>query len=180
MELETIKIYIKNNLANGSIRPFKSPIRALIFFDKKLHGSLRLYINYQGLNNLTIKNRYPLLLVGKSLDWLGWTWHFTQLNLTNAYHWIQIKKRDKWLTVFKTHYGYFEYQVLFFGLTNLSAINKGYINKILAEKLDVFVIVYLDDIFIYIKNEGEKYVKVVKWVLNKLWKYLLYVNLKKC
>ncbi len=68
MELETLKAYIKNNLANGFIKSFKSPARAPIFFDKKPDGSLRLYMDYQGLNNLTIKNWYPLLLVGESLD----------------------------------------------------------------------------------------------------------------
>ncbi len=63
VELETLKAYIENNLANGFIRPSKSPTGALIFFDKKPDGSLRLCMNYQGLNNLTIKNRYSLLLV---------------------------------------------------------------------------------------------------------------------
>ena len=68
VELKTLKAYIKNNLANGFIKPSKSLARALIFFDKKLDNSLRLCIDYQGLNNLTIKNWYPLLLVRKSLD----------------------------------------------------------------------------------------------------------------
>ena len=68
MKLEILKAYIKNNLANNFFRPFKSPTKALIFFDKKPHGSLRLYVDYQSLNNLTIKNQYPLPLVGKSLD----------------------------------------------------------------------------------------------------------------
>ncbi len=56
VELKTLKAYIKNNLANGFIRPSKSPVGAPIFFDKKPDGSLRLYVDYQGLNNLTIKN----------------------------------------------------------------------------------------------------------------------------
>ena len=72
MELEILKAYIENNLANSFIRPFKSPIGALILFDKKLDNSLRLCVNYQGLNNLIIKNWYPLPLVRKSLDQLGW------------------------------------------------------------------------------------------------------------
>ena len=86
IELEILKSYIDNNLANGFIRPFKSLARAPIFFDKKPDGNLRLCMNYQGLKNLTIKNWYPLPLVRKSLDWLGWARRFTQFNLTNAYH----------------------------------------------------------------------------------------------
>ena len=65
VELETLKIYIKNNLANNFFKPSKSFARAPIFFDKKSNRRLRLCVNYQGLNNLTIKNWYPLLLVGK-------------------------------------------------------------------------------------------------------------------
>ncbi len=71
VELQILKTYIKNNLANGFIRSSKSPTEASIFFDKKPDGSLRLCVDYQGLNNLTIKNWYPLPLVGESLDRLG-------------------------------------------------------------------------------------------------------------
>ena len=86
IELETLKAYIKNNLINGFIRPFKSLTRTLILFNKKPDGSLRLCIDYRGLNNLTIKNWYPLPLVGESLDQLGQAQRFIQLDLTNAYH----------------------------------------------------------------------------------------------
>ncbi len=62
---------------------------------------------------------------------------------------------------FKNRYGHFEYQVMPFGLTNAPVTFQGYINKILAEKLNVFVIVYLDDILIYTENEGEEHVQAV-------------------
>ncbi len=94
LELKTLKTYIEHNLANGFIKPFKSPVGALIFFDKKPDGSLRLYVNYQGLNNLIIKNWYLLLLVGESLDRLGRARHFTKLDLTNAYHQMRIWEGD--------------------------------------------------------------------------------------
>ncbi len=67
-----------------------------------------------------------------------------------------------------------------FGLTNAPAKFQSYINKILVEKLDVFVIVYLDDILTYTKNKGEEHVQAVQWVLDQLRKYSLYANLKKC
>ncbi len=161
MELEILETYIKNNLASSFIRPSKSPAGAPILFDKKPDGSLRLCVDYQDLNNLTIKNRYPLLLVGESLDRLGQARRFTQLNLTNAYYQMRIREGDKWKTAFKTRYGYFEYQVMLFGLINAPATFQDYINKILAEKLDIFVIVYLDDILIYTKSEGEEHVQAV-------------------
>ncbi len=71
VELETLKAYIENNLASGFIRPFKSPAGEPNVFDRKPDSSLRLCVGYRGLNNLTIKNRYPLPLVGESLDRLG-------------------------------------------------------------------------------------------------------------
>ena len=95
VELETLKVYIENNLANGFIKPSKSPVGALILFDKKPNGSLKLCVDYQGLNNLTIKNWYSLLLVGESLDWLGRARHFTQFDLTNAWHQMRIREGDK-------------------------------------------------------------------------------------
>ncbi len=95
VELEILKNYIKTNLANGFIRPSKSPTGVSIFFDKKLNGSLRLCVDYQGLNNLSIKNLYPLLLVRKSLDWLSWARGFIQLDLTHAYYQMRIKEGNE-------------------------------------------------------------------------------------
>ena len=77
-------------------------------------------------------------------------------------------------------YGYFEYQVMLFSLSNAPASFQGYVNKILAEKLDVFVIVYLDDILIYTKDAGQGHVEAVQWVLGELQKHGLFANLKKC
>ena len=86
VELETLKTSIKTNLANGFIQPLKFPAGALILFVCKPNGSLRLCVNYQGLNNLTIKNQYPLLLIGESLNRLRQARRFTQLDLTSAYY----------------------------------------------------------------------------------------------
>ncbi len=108
MELETLKAYIENNLASGFIKASKSLAGAPILFDKKPDGSLRLCVDYRGLNNLTIKNRYPLLLVKESLDRLGRARRFTQLDLTNAYHQMRIREGDEWKTAVRTRYGHFE------------------------------------------------------------------------
>ena len=86
VELETLKIYIETNLANDFIWILKSPAGAQILFVRKPNGSLCLYVNYQEFNNLTIKNWYPLPLIGKSLDRLNQAKQFTQLDFTNVYH----------------------------------------------------------------------------------------------
>ena len=161
VELETLKAYIETHLKTGFIRPSKSPAGASILFDKKPDGSLRLCVDYRGLNNLTIKNRYPLPLIGESLDRLGRAKRFTQLDLTSAYHRMRIREGDEWKTAFRTRYSHFEYQVMPFGLSNAPASFQGYINKILAKKLDIFVIVYLDHILIYTKAD-QPHVDIVR------------------
>ena len=95
VELETLKTYIKTNLANGFIQPSKSPARAFILFDRKPDRNLRLYVDYRGHNNITIKNQYPLPLIGILLDRLGQAKRFTQLDLTNAYYRIRICEDDE-------------------------------------------------------------------------------------
>ena len=80
VELETLKTYIKINLTNSFIQSSKSPVEAPILFDWKPDRSLHLCVNYWGLNNITIKNQYPLPLIGKSLDRLGQAKQFYQLD----------------------------------------------------------------------------------------------------
>ena len=162
VELETLKTYIKIHLKTGFIRLSKSPAGASILFDKKQDSSFWLYVDYRGINNLTIKNRDPLPIIGEALDWLGRAKQFTQLDLTRTYYQMRIKEGDEWKTVFKTWYGHFEYQVMPFGLSNAPASFQGYINEILAKKLDVFVIFYLDDILNYTEDEGQGHVEAVR------------------
>ena len=80
---------------------------------------------------------------------------------------------------FKIWYYYFKYQVIFFGLSNTTATFKRYVNKILAKKLDIFIIVYLNNILIYTKNLGQSHIEDIYWVLNQLQKHFFFVNLKK-
>ena len=93
---------------------------------------------------------------------------------------MRIGKGDEWKTAFQTWYGHYKYQVMFFGLFNAPASFQGYINKILAKKLNIFVMVYLDDILIYTKDPGQAYVEAVRWILDQLKKYGFFANLKKC
>ena len=180
MELETLKTYIETYLKTGFIRPCKSLVGAPIFFGKTPDGSLRLCVDYRGLNNLTIKNGYCLPLIGESLDWLGRAKRFTQLDLTSAYHWMRICEGDEWKTAFHIRCGHFEYQVMPFGVSNAPASFQGYINKLLGEKPDIFVAYYLDNILVYTEDAGEPNMDAVRLVLEKFRKHGLYDNVKKC
>ena len=178
-ELKVLRAYLDKHLKNGFIRPFTSSAGAPILFVKKKNGTLRLCVDYRGLNLLTIKNRYPLPLIGESLNRLSKARVYTSLDMVAAYNRLRIKKGDEWKTAFRTRYGHFEYTVLPFGLTNASATFQGFVNKILAERLDLTVIVYLDDIVIY-SMDREQHIKDVKWVLSRLREHKLYINMEKC
>ena len=95
VELEILKIYIKTNLDNRFIWSSKSSAGAPILFDWKPDKNLRFCVDYWGLNNITIKNRYPLPLIGESLDRLGRANRFTPLDLINAYHRMRICEGDE-------------------------------------------------------------------------------------
>ena len=161
VELKILNTYIKTNLANGFIRFFKFFAGVPIFFDRMPEWSLCLCMDYQDFNNRTIKNQYLLPLIGESLDRLGQAKQFTKLDLTNTYHQMRICKGDKWKTAFRTWYSHFKYQVMFFGLSNAPIIFQEYVNKILAKKLNIFIIIYPDNILIYTKNSGQPYNEAV-------------------
>lgn len=103
-----------------------------------------------------------------------------QLDLIRAYYQILIQKGNKQKTEFRIRYSHFKYQGIIFGLSSISTSFQGYINKILSKKFNVFIIVYMDEVLIYTKDECLSHVKVIQWIFEKLWKYSLYDNLKKC
>ncbi len=177
-ELSILSTCIDKNLAKRFIRPSKSPAGAPVLFVPKPNRGFRLYVDYRGLNNLTIKNWYPFSLVGESLDRLVRAKQYTKLDLSDAYYRIRIKKEDKWKTAFWTRHGCFMYSVMLFGFANSLATFQSYINKCLAKKLDVFCIVYLDNIHIFINEKWAKHEEAVRWLLEQLQKYDLYTNLK--
>jgi hypothetical protein len=179
VELKALDEYLKDNLAKGFIRPSSSPAGAPILFVKKSDGSLRLCVDYRGLNKITIKNRYPLPLIQENLDRLKHAKYFTKIDLRGAYNLIRIAAGEEWKTAFRTRYGLFEYLVMPFGLTNAPASFQQLMNEVLREYLDNSVIVYLDDILIF-SNTREEHVNHVKSVLSKLRHNRLWAKAEKC
>jgi hypothetical protein len=136
-------------------------------FVKKKDGSLHMYVDYRELNKVTKKNRYPLPLILELLEQLGSAKIFIKIELRGAYNLVQVKEGDEWKTTFRTRYGHFEYLVMPFGLTNAPIVFQHMMNDIFWEYLDHFVVIYLDDILIYSKNE-EEHNHHVCCVLSKL------------
>ena len=178
-ELSTLREYLIDVEANGQIQRSESAAGAPILFVLKKDSTLRLCVDYRGLNKVTIKNRHPLPLISKTLDRLGGAKVFSKIDLKDAYYRIPIKREDRQKTTFRTRYGYFEYLVMLFGLTNVLATFQAYINKALAGLIDDFYVVYLNNILIY-SIDYEEYTQYVRQVLKRLRKYALYASLKKC
>ena len=178
-ELLALKDYIEENLAKGFIQHSKSPAGAPILFVKKKDGSLRLCVDYRGLNRITVRNRYPLPLISQLLDQLAEAKVFTKIDLRGAYNLVRIRKGDEWKTAFRTRYGHFEYNVMPFGLTNAPAVFQHLMNDVFREFLDQFVVIYLDDVLIFSKTQ-EEHEKHVRLVLEKLKTAGLYAKLEKC
>ena len=178
-ELAAIRDYLKSALEKDWIRPSSSQVGSPVLFVKKADGSLRLCVDYRGLNEVTVKNNYPLPLLSETLERFAHAKHFTKIDIRNAYHRIRVRKGDEWKTAFRTRYGQFEYQVMPFGLANAPATFQGYVNKALKPYIDVFCVVYLDDVLVYSESE-ELHWEHVRKVLRALLEHRLYAKLSKC
>ena len=105
-ELAILHEYLEDCEQKGWIRRSTSPASALVIFVPKKDGSLRLCVDYRGLNKVTLKDRTPLPLIGETLERLGSAVIFTKLDLRNAYHRLWIRPGDEWKTAFRTRYGH--------------------------------------------------------------------------
>lgn len=179
IQLKALREYLDENLRKGYIRPSQSPAGYPILFVPKKNGKLRLCVDYRQLNDITIKNRYPLPLITELRDRLHGAKWFTTLDLKGAYNLIRIKEGEEWKTAFRTRLGHYEYLVMPFGLTNAPATFQTMINDVLREYLDIFVVVYLDDILIFSKTLEEHRQHVHK-ILQRLQEKKLLVEAEKC
>lgn len=136
-------------------------------------------IDYRGLNNITIKNRYPLPLISSAFELLQGATIFSKLGLRNAYHLVRIREGDEWKTAFNTPSGHYEYLVMPFGLTNAPAVFQGLVNDFLRDLLNVSVFVYLDEILVFSKSLQEHVVHI-RQVLQRLLNNHLFVKAEKC
>ena len=110
--------FLEENLSTGHIQPSKSQFTSAFFFVKKKDGKLYPIQDYRKLNDITVKNRYPLLLISKLIDKLKNAKCYTKLNIRWGYNNIRMKEGDKWKAAFQTNRGLFEPLVMFFGLCN--------------------------------------------------------------
>jgi hypothetical protein len=179
-ELMELKLQIVELQQKGYIHPSSSPWGAPVLFVTKRDGSMRMCIDYRSLNEVTIKNKYPLPRIDDLFDQLQGAKYFSKIDLRSGYHQLRIKEVDIQKTAFVTWYGQFEFTVMPFGLTNTPAFFMNLMNKVFMEELDKFVIVFIDDILIYSKSheDHEHHLQII--VLGRLRAHQLYAKLSKC
>ena len=179
VELKTLREFIDEHLRTGFIRSSSSPHGAPVLFARKKDGSLRLCIDFRGLNKISKKDRYPLPFISDLLTTAGKARLYTTIDLRNAYYLVRIAEGDEWKTAFRTRYGSFEWLVMPFGLTNAPSAFQRFMNDIFSDLLDVHVIIYLDDILIYSDNPAD-HKKHVREVLRRLRANGLFARPDKC
>ena len=178
-EQNELRAQISELLRKGFIQPSSSPWGAPILFVSKKDGSFRMCVDYRALNKLTVKNSYPLPRIDDIFDQLRNAKFFSKIDLRSGYHQIRLSNDAIPLTAFRTKYGLFEFTVLPFGLTNAPATFMSLMNDVFHEYLDVFVLVYLDDILVYSKTLREHASHLEK-VFELLRKNHLYAKFSKC
>jgi hypothetical protein len=146
---------LKELLNKGYIYLSSSPWGCPALFVKKKDQSLRLCVDYWLLNVITIKNKYPLSRIDILFDQLVGAKIFSKVDLRLSYHQIKIHPKYVPKTTFSTRYGLYEYLVMSFRLTNAPAHFMYLMNFIFMSEVDKFVVVFIDDILIYSKNEEE-------------------------
>ena len=178
-EAAELKEQLTQLIEQGFIRPSVSPWSTPVLFNRKKDGTLRLCIDYRGLNQVTIKNKYPIPRIDELLDRLHGASLFTKIDLRSGYYQIRIKEEDISKTGFNTRYGHYEFTVMPFGLTNAPATFNCLMTDIFHKHLDDFVLVFFDDILIYSKDPAE-HENHVRQVLQLLREHKLYAKKSKC
>jgi hypothetical protein len=178
-ELAELKKQLQELLDKGFIRPSTSPWGCPALFVKKKDESLRLCVDYRPLNAVTIQNKYPLPCIDVLFDQLVGAKVFSKIDLRSGYHQIKIRASDIPKTVFSTRYGLYEYLMMSFGLTNAPAYFMYLMNSAFMSELDKFVVVFIDDILVYSKNEDE-HTRHLHIVLQRLWDHHMYAKFSKC
>jgi hypothetical protein len=154
-ELKELKKQLTELQEAGYIRPSSSPWGAPVLFVQKKDGSQRMCADYRSLNDVTIKNKYPLSCIEDLFDQTRGARVFSKIDLRSGYHQMKIRPSDIPKTTFSTRYGLYEFTVMSFVLTNAPAYFMNLMNKVFMEYLDKFVVVFIDDILVYSKNDSD-------------------------
>ncbi|SLM33609.1 gag polymerase env [Lasallia pustulata] len=178
-KLQKLKEYLDENLKKGFISPSHAPYASPVLFAVKPNGSLRVCVDYQKLNAITKRNRYPIPLIEETLAKVTGCKYITKLDVIAAFNKLRMHPNSEDYTTFITSMGAYKYHVLPFGLTNSPANYQHYMNNVLWDHLNNFCSAYLDDTLIYSKTLKE-HTQHAQAVLQKLIDAGLQVDIEKC
>ena len=178
-KLTVLQKYLNINLTNEFIQPLQSSAEVSVLFASKGDRGLQLCVDYHRLNAIMQKNQYPLSLIDEIMNCVCGAQIFTKIDIQNTYYYIYIHKGDEWKTAFCTQYRLYKYLIMPFSLTNAPASFQSYIHKVLHKYLDIFVIVFLNNILIYSIKESQ-YEQHIQIVLKALLVAELFMKLLKC
>ncbi|GBG83333.1 hypothetical protein CBR_g37046 [Chara braunii] len=178
-EVTKLKRQLEELLRLGFIKPSNSLWGAPVLFARKADETLRLYIDYRGLNRYTIMNNYPMPRSDKLFDCLAGNLFFTKIDLRSGYHQIRVAAADQPKTAFQSPFGHYKFTVMPFGLTNAPASFQRAMNDIFRDILEKYVLVYLDDILVYSRTL-EEHLRHLHDVLDRLRRHGFYAKLSKC
>lgn len=178
-ELLELKKQLQALVEAGKIRPSISPYGAPVLFVKKKDGSMRMCVDYRGLNEITVKNHYPLPRIDELLDRLHGAQVFSKIDLQQGYNQIRINPDDVPKTAFSTRYGHYEFVVMPFGLCNAPATFQRLMHDMFQPYLDEFVVVYLDDILVFSKDKT-KHLEHLRIVFELLRENQYFAKMVKC
>lgn len=178
-ELKELKEQLQELLEKRFIRPSVSPWGAPVLVVKKKDGTMRMCIDYRQLNKVTIKNKYHLPRIDDLFDQLQGARVFSKIDLRSGYHQLKILDSDMLKMAFRTRYGHYEFLVMFFGLTNAPATFMHLMNSVFQPYLDLFVVVFIDDILVYSCSQ-EEHAQHLGIILQRLREERLYAKFSKC
>ena len=177
-ELLCCRKYLNDMLKKNFIHLNHFSTASLVLFVKKLKNELRFCVDYRNFNVITIKNRYSISLIREILHRLIKVKVYIKLDIIVVYNALRMILEKEWKTAFRTRYDFYEYLVMLFDLVNTSSSWQNFINDILHEDLNVFCIVYLDDILIYNDNQKD-HDRHVEWIFIQLRKVGIQCDIEK-